>query len=117
MLDKERLLSFLEHLNKNYNYSKIFDEFNKASKTKLCFKSFACGCMFQVNKIIELLRDSTFDIPESKETCRWYPENAYSSDHYSTSCKEIHYFRGEELESSGFKHCPYCGKPIKEVET
>lgn len=105
MLDKEKVLFFLKE-NQRPNWTNELDSSDNIEN-------------IYINKVISFvynkLESGEFDISESKETCRWYPENSYS-EHFSTSCKEIHYFDNEGIKSSGFKHCPYCGKPIEEVK-
>jgi len=47
------------------------------------------------------------------EYCTWSEDEDYV---WMTSCHESHiFFDGTPIEN-GYKFCPYCGKPLKEVE-
>jgi hypothetical protein len=50
------------------------------------------------------------------DTCKWYPEDSYDNEHFSTSCEEIQHFSDGDIQSNGYKFCPYCGKEIEEVK-
>lgn len=71
----------------------------------------------------DFVNDCEFEFEERKTTqeeinakyktvCDWKLK-----DSYSTSCGNFFGFvRGQSLENSAFKYCPYCGKEIKKVE-
>lgn len=46
----------------------------------------------------------------SVKICEWRLDPSF--DNYETNCSEE--FEGR-LEDCGFKFCPFCGRPIKEV--
>ena len=49
-------------------------------------------------------------------TCQWELEIANEGDVYHTSCGNAQIFICCNVEENNYKYCPYCGKPIKQVE-
>ena len=51
------------------------------------------------------------------EKCRWMKDqyHLYFGGAYDSGCGEEHQFQQGELEDSGYKYCPYCGKEIEEI--
>jgi hypothetical protein len=47
------------------------------------------------------------------EKCTWSEDE---DGLWWTACKEIHEFFDGTPIKNGYKYCPYCGKPLKEVE-
>jgi hypothetical protein len=47
------------------------------------------------------------------EKCTWSEDE---DGLWWTACKEIHEFFDGTPIKNGYKFCPYCGKPLKEVE-
>lgn len=102
VIDKEKLIEYLYDC-----HNVIKDEFKGKDNMQNYCRMEAAG------DLLKKVENGTFDAKQS--ACRWHHENAYS-DHFSTECDNVHYFNDEGLKSSGFKHCPFCGKPIEEVE-
>jgi len=54
--------------------------------------------------------------PEPEPACEWTHERTLAVDGYSTSCEQVWYLGGMIYDSSLFKYCPFCGKPIRVTE-
>lgn len=96
MLDKEKLLQYLNSLED----SAMFSEHRL------------------IISLINKIKSGKFDVIEIKETCKW-ETNIDNCDqiYYITSCGESFHFTYSKLsQDPNFKHCPYCGKPIDEAK-
>lgn len=91
MLDKENLLQYLSDLDETAIFSHHM----------------------LILVLIEVIKKGKFDAKQ--DTRKWHLEKTYSY-HYSTECKELHYFNDEGLKDSGFNNCPYCGLEIEEAK-
>jgi len=46
-------------------------------------------------------------------TCEWSYDDI--DDYYQTGCDKSFVLTDGTLDDSGFRYCPYCGRPISEV--
>jgi len=71
------------------------------------------------NCLVVKAGDSAFvlSVKEADEpaTCQWELEIG-EHDIYHTSCGNAQIFICCNVEENNYKYCPYCGKPIKQVE-
>ena len=56
-------------------------------------------------------------VSELEKPCEWKCVKLESTEFilYDTKCDESNIWLDESVEKLGYKFCPYCGRPIKEI--
>ena len=83
------------------------------------------GCSGLVEMFIEI-KPETLEIylfgewrlvSELEKPCEWKCVKLESNEFilYDTKCDESNIWLDESVEKLGYKFCPYCGRPIKEI--
>ena len=94
---------------KEIEQNKGFEQFLTLLNTRL--KASYYDIIDFATEVIESLGDKT-------NTCKWHKDGHKWEDHdyWETSCGEFFQFINNGPEDNHFKFCPYCGKPIKEID-